>query len=444
MSRPVTESAPSAPATQSRWPRLGLPKLAGNGRFVTATAIDSVGTGLVLAFTVIYFVKTTPVSLAVIGLAMTLARLFALPTSMVIGPLIDRFSARRTAVAGNVISAAGYTSFLAARTAWSIVVVVFLVQLGHTTYWTSSAALVGLAAPPGRRPKWFAFIHAVRNSGLGLGAALAGLTLALGQVSGLRAIVIANAASYVLSAVLLVSWRPHGATQPASASQPGSSGTGPAGLGRALAGYRSVLRDLPYTLLMTINLTLVFAQMLISILLALYLVEALHEAAWIAGALLMVNTIQVAVTQTVISHRMERHRATRVITIGAVANAVAFGLLALLDVAPGWMVVAGLFVAMVVFSFGEVVAFPAIDNLSISLAQPRIQGRYLAVFQLSWTVGQVAAPGLLTFLLAREPVLPLVFLLALSLLAVPLLLALERLPKGGTRYVGATLGLADQ
>ncbi len=141
---------------------------------------------------------------------------------------------------------------------------------------------------------------------------------------------------------------------------------------------------------------------------------------------------------------MERYRATRVIAVGAAANAAAFGLLALLDVAPGWLVVAGLFVAMIIFSFGEVVAFPAIDNLSISMAQPHIQGRYLAVFQLSWTAGQIAAPGILTFLLAREAVLPMVFLLGLSLLAVPLLLALERLPKAGIRYAGPTLGLAKE
>jgi MFS family permease len=427
-----------------------MPKLAGNGRFVIATAIDSAGTGLVLAFTVIYFVKTTSVSLAAIGLAMTVARLLALPTSMMVGPLIDRFTARRTAVAGNIISAAGYTSFLAAKTGWAIVVVVYLVQVGHTTYWTSSAALVGLAAPPDRRPPWFAFIHAVRNGGLGIGAALGGLTLALGQQSGLRAIVIANAASYVLSVILLVSWRPRGSTQPASTRQPATSGqaatSGTQSRGRvpALANYRSVMRDLRYTLLMSVNLTLVFAQMLISILLALYIIEALHRAAWIAGALLVLNTIQVAVTQTVISRRMERCRATRVIAAGAVANAAAFGLLALLYVTPGWAVIGGLFVAMIIFSFGEVIAFPAIDNLSIAMAQHHIQGRYLAVFQLSWIVGQIAAPGILTLLLTREAVLPMVFLLGLSLLALPLLLALERMPKARTRYSSTKLGLAEE
>ena len=40
--------------------------------------------------------------------------------------------------------------------------------------------------------------------------------------------------------------------------------------------------------------------------------------------------------------------------------------------------------------------------------------------------------------------LPMVFLLCLSLLAVPLLLALERLPKAGVRYASPRLGLAKE
>jgi MFS family permease len=425
----LTASLPSAPAARSIRSRIGIPELAGNRNFVTATGIDSIGTGLILAFTVIYFVRTTSIPLPVIGLAITLARLLALPTSVTVGPLMDRFTARRTAVAGNLVSAAGYTGFLAARASWSIIIVVFLVQVGHTTYWTSSGALIGLASPPEQRPRWFAFIHAVRNSGLGIGSALGAFALVLGGAIGLHAIVIANAASFALATALLASWRPRHHDQPAAASadsprdEPGAA----VELDPTGASYRRVLRNWRYTVLISVNVTLVFSQMLISILLAIYIVEALHVGAWIAGMLIMMNTIQVALLQTVISSRMERYRTTRAIIAASLLNVLAFGLFALLCAVPGWAIIAGLFVAMIIFSFGEIIAFPAIDYLSVSMAEERIRGRYLAVFQLSWTVGQVTAPGLLIFLLARGAVLPMIFLLALSLLAVPLLLLLERM-----------------
>ncbi|MFE3230290.1 MFS transporter [Nocardia sp. NPDC059228] len=118
------------------WQKFGIPRLKGNGKFVSASLIDSLGTGLIMAFTVVYFVRTTDVSLTAVGAAMTVARLLALPTSMVVGPLIDRFSARRTAAWGNLVSVPGYLGFLLAESVWQIVVVVFLVQVGHTSYWT--------------------------------------------------------------------------------------------------------------------------------------------------------------------------------------------------------------------------------------------------------------------------------------------------------------------
>lgn len=415
------------------WGRAGVPPLAGNGRFVGATAIDSLGTGLILAFTVIFFDRTTSVSLPAIGAAMTAARLLALPTSVVVGPLIDRFSARRVAAAGNLVSTLGYTGFLLADGAWTVLLVVFVVQVGHTAYWTSSGGLVALAAPESARTRWFGFVHALRNSGMGLGGALGAFAFALGDTRGLYLIAVANAASFLVAAVLLASWRPAhersvAPARPAEPALPASAASaqrddpGP-------RGYRTVLRDGRYALLLGTNLTLVFAQMLIKILLAIYIVEALDMEAWIAGTLIVVATVQVAVLQTYVTRHAEGHRIARVIAVAALLNALAFGIFAALYVAPQAVVLPGLFVAMTIFTFGEILGLPAIDSLSVALAPEAVRGRYLAVYQLSWTVGEVAAPLILTFLLARAAVLPMLFLLVLSLLALPLLRALEpRLP----------------
>lgn len=447
----MTATSPPPPAAESIWSKLGIPALGGNGRFVCATAIDSIGTGLVLAFTVVYFFRTTDVPLATIGAAMTLARLCALPTSVTVGPLIDRFSARQTAIGGNLVSAVGYTGFLFVHHAWSIAVVVFLVQVGHTTYWTSSGALVALASPANTRTRWFGFLYALRNSGMGIGAALGAFALGIGEVTGLHLITVANAVSYVAAASLLALWRPPrhdpagnpGDAGPAAGAAPGDQEQRPERRSAvteapARVGYAAVLRDHTYAMLIGVNATLVFAQMLIKVLLAIYIVEALDRGAWIAGTLIVLSTIQISLTQTPINRQMERYRPTRVITAAAVLNAAAFALFALLYLAPGWAVVPGLFVAMVVFTTGEIIGFPAIDSLSVSMAPDRIRGRYLAVYQLSWTVGEIIAPGVLTFLLAVTATLPMIFLLVLSLVAVPLLLALESRTASASRHPAAS------
>ncbi|MFF7181303.1 MFS transporter [Streptomyces sp. NPDC008121] len=421
-------------APETVWQRLGVPRLKGNGRFVSASLIDSLGTGLIMAFTLVYFARTTSVSVTAIGAAMTVARLIALPASIVVGPLIDRFSARRTAAWGNLVSVAGYLGFLMAHSVWQIILVVFLVQVGHTTYWTSSSGLVVLASPEDRRTSWFGFMTALRNTAMGIGGALAAFAFTLGEGTALHAIVVGNAVSYVLAATLLFSWRP-------ARQEPAAPATGAdvaEQVQQVKAGYATVLRDVSYTLLIGVNATLVFGQMLIKVLLAIYIVDALELPAWTAGTLIVVNAVQVSLTQTLVSKRTEGSRMTRVIMLAAVLNAAAFGLFAVLYTTPDAVTYVGLFLAMVVFTLAEVIAFPAVETLSVSMAPAHIRGRYLATYQLSWTVGEVAAPGLLTFLLARGEVLPMLFLLGLSLLAIPLLLVLERRAQHTTKSIGET------
>ncbi|MBV6699469.1 MFS transporter [Kitasatospora aureofaciens] len=413
----MTTATPTTPLRE----RLGLPTTAGRARLIGAHLVDSLGTGLILAFTLVYFAGTTGLSVAAVGAAVSTARLLALPTAVAVGPLLDRYGARPVATAGNALSALAYGGFLLAHQAWQIVLVCLLAQIGHVAYWTSSTGLVVLAADEGERPRWFALVQTLRNAGLGLGGALGAVLAAGGGAGALRLLVVLNAASYALAAALLGTWRPAGAG-PAE----GGAGAEAGARTESPGGYRAVLRDRRYLLLIAVNLTFVFASMILSMLLAVYLTEGLHRGAWTAGTLLVLNGVQVVLTQSAVARRLERFRPTRVVAAGALLNALAFALFALVAAAPGWAVLAGLFAAMAVYNLAETVATPFREDLSVSLADPGRRGRYLALYQLSWNTGQAVAPGLLTLLLARAAVLPWLFLLVLSAAAVPALLRLER------------------
>ncbi|MFE2722876.1 MFS transporter [Kitasatospora sp. NPDC059327] len=399
--------------------RLGLPDTSGRTGLVGAHLIDSLGTGLILAFTLVYFTRATGLGVAAVGAAVTAARLLALPTAIGVGPLIDRHGARVVAVGGNVLSALAFGGYLLAQQLWQIVLVCLLAQIGHVAYWTSSTGLVVLASAEGERTRWFALVQTLRNAGLGLGGALGALLVAGGGTGGLRLLVALNAASYVLAAALLAVWRPAPApvVPEAGESTPAAVEAG---------GYRVVLRDRRYLLLVAVNLTFVFGSMILSMLLAVYLTEGLHREAWEAGSLLVLNGVQVVLTGNVVAGRLERFRPTRVLAAASLLNALAFGAFALLAAAPGWAVLAGLYTAMVLYNLAETMATPFREELSVSLADPGLRGRYLAVYQLSWNIGQAVAPALLTLLLGRGAGWPWLFLLVLSLAAVPGLLRLER------------------
>ncbi|NUV66535.1 MFS transporter [Streptomyces sp. CAI-121] len=394
----------------------GLPDLTGNGRFVSANVMDSLGNGLVLAFTVLYFTTTTSLPLGSIGAALSLGQLLALPTPVVAGALIDRFGSRTVVIGANLMSAAGFCAFLAADAVWKIVAVQFVVQAGSSIYWTSSRSLVLLAARRRDHARWFGFISALRNIGGGFGAAVASLAIAWGS-EWVRALVLANALSFVVAACLLAGWRP---TAPTPAHAPAPGAARPAGGG----GYGAVLRDLRYLRLVVANLAYVLAASVLPVLLALYITEVLHAPAWLVGACMVGNMVLVALVQTLVARMIERRRPARVLALAGVVNAAAFALFGLVLAVPGWLVAGGMLLAMAVFTVAEMLSMPSSSELSASLAPDHIRGRCLGVFQLSWSLGNALAPAVLTTLLGHGPAWPWVFLGAVNLLAVPLVLSL--------------------
>ncbi|MFJ9947445.1 MFS transporter [Kitasatospora sp. NPDC091207] len=258
--------------------------------------------------------------------------------------------------------------YLLAQQLWQIVLVCLLAQIGHVAYWTSSTGLVVLASAEGERTRWFALVQTLRNAGLGLGGALGALLVAGGGTGGLRLLVALNAAGYVLATALLAAWRPVPAPAPVEAA-PEAGAVEP-------GGYRVVLRDRRYLLLVAVNLTFVFGSMILSMLLAVYLTEGLHRQAWEAGSLLVLNGVQVVLTGNVVAGRLERFRPTRVLAAASLLNALAFGAFALLAAAPGWAVLAGLYAAMFLYNIAETMATPFREELSVSLADPGLRGRY--------------------------------------------------------------------
>lgn len=426
------QTAPATAPSGFLQRRLGFPPLDGNRKMLSAAVIDSLGSGLVLAFILVYFTHTTTLSLAAVGGALSLARLLAVPTAVTVGPLIDRFGARRTALVGNVISAVGYSGFLFSHHVWQIMLVTWLAQVGGTTYWTSSTGLVVLATEAERRPRWFALLHMLRNSGLAAGGALGALLVGSAGAAGLRSVVVANAASYAIAALLLASWRPaHEAEAERGRRQPKGGQAGQAGdVGKAAAagGYRTVLRDRRYLLLVGINTNFVFTSLVLSLLLAIYINTGLHRPTWIAGLMLMINCFQVALTQTWVNRWMERYRPLRVIAAAALCNVLGYLVFIAVDaVSAEWVVISGLLVGILFYNFAETAATPFKENLSVALAPADLRGRYLAVYQLSYTFGQTVGPALFAVLLTQGAVWPWVFLIALNLITVPALLTLERM-----------------
>ena len=128
--------------------RLGFPSVGDHRRFVTAIAVDAVGSGVFMPVCMLYFLVTTDLSLVQVGAAISLASAVALPTGPLLGGIVDRYGAKHVLLAGNALQALGYVAYLVtdsfvALTLWTVVVTV-----GRTAFWGSYGNIVAAISVP--------------------------------------------------------------------------------------------------------------------------------------------------------------------------------------------------------------------------------------------------------------------------------------------------------
>jgi MFS family permease len=406
--------------TAPRPSKLGLPDLTGRYSLAGALFTDSLGDGLFVPFAIVYFLKTTALPLAVIGLGLTAASLVALPAAPLSGILIDRFGSSAIVITGNVISAAAFTGYLFVGHLWQLMVFAFLAAAGGRLFWTANLSLVGEAFEGPERSRWFAFQRAARNGGYGLGGLLAAAALGLGSGVGYRALALANALSFALAALLVIRWRrkaqgtrgpqgPQGARRArrgfGGKERPPKSG-GVLG-GRPPGKYRVPLTDGPFLLLAVLNTLFVLCMVVLDVLLTVYLVRVLHQPPWLSGLCFAANTVGVAVAQTAVWVRFAHWRPVRVLQLSAAIWGLSF---LILWAVPPSLAIPGVLLAIAVYTAAELIQGPVLNGLVVAAAPEYLRGRYMAIYQLSWALGQAVAPALFGFLFTQNHALPWVVL----------------------------------
>jgi MFS family permease len=365
-------------------------RVKGRRPFLAAMVTDSVGTGVFLPFTVLYFVHIAGLTAPAVGVALTVAGLVVLPAPLAVAPGIDRLPAKFVVAAGNLISCAAFVAYLFARGQLAVTAAAVAAGVGQAAFWTGTRALISEVARPSERRSWFALQAAIRNAGYGLGGLAGAAAVSLHSPYAFKALAAIDALSYLAAALLLLCWH-----QPPPASAPAKSPP----VSSTLSSYRSALTDRPLAGISAINTAFVLCAQVLTVVLSVYVVTTLHLAAWIVGMLYALNTLLIATAQapvTLLTLRLPHRRALR----GAAAIwAVAFGLLWAAAVLPHGARVGVLVAAIIIFTLAEILQGPVINALVTELAPAGSPGAYLSIFQLSWSVGQTIAPAVLLGLL---------------------------------------------
>ncbi|MFE3199611.1 MFS transporter [Embleya sp. NPDC059237] len=350
-------------------------------RLLGVGLVDYLGVGLFVAFSAVYFTRIVGLSTGGVGLGLGLAGLIALGTAVPIGRLADLVGVRNTLVALHLARAAGTAGYAAVGEWWSFLVAVAVVTTADQSVSALTQAFVAELADGADRVRTLAAYRTVANLGISLGAPLGGLAIGLDDAAAFRAVVLVNAAAFVLVAALL-------ATIPVPPAR---------GAATRVSGW-GALRDRRVWGLASIDTLLQLWLPVLNLGIPLWLTtRGGLSASWL-GALYAVNTVFGVVCQMPAARLAMSVRAARRCQVAAGALlAAACVLLWSAERAPAAVVFP---IGVLLLSCGEVIAVSAAWTLSYAVAPDDRRAEYLAAFGMGRSVGRhVLGPILITGLL---------------------------------------------
>ncbi|MBQ1069974.1 MFS transporter [Micromonospora sp. D75] len=354
-----------------------------------ATLVNTVGAGLWLAGGALYLTRDVGLSATSVGAGLTVAGLVGLSASVPLGALADRSDPRTLRAVLQVGQAVAALAYLLVGSFPAFLAVAVPEALLATGNLAVRAALVAAVGGPDGRVHAFATLRAVANLGITVGTALAGIALAVDTHRAYQVLVVGNAATYLLSAALLLRLPPQPATDGARRT-PGAPRRG---------GRGGPLRDGRFLAVSGASAVLSTHVTVLVLVVPLWTVDRAGAPPPVVSAVLLANTILTVLLAVRLSRGAERAApAARKLRRAGLVLAAATPLYAVTGVLPVLPAVVLLLVATAVWTVGDLWHGAAGAGLAYDLAPPGAIGAYQGADGLLAGLAQALGRGLLTLL----------------------------------------------
>jgi MFS family permease len=357
-------------------------------------ALNYFGTGLILPFEIIYLHTVRGFSTATAGLVLATVMATAAVVTLPSGALLDRFSAKRLLIAGNVVNALGYGGLAFADRPWQGFVCSAVGGAGFGFVGTAGQVLTLTLLPAEQRAASTALRRVAGNLGMGLGATVAGFIVAAAHhhLQAFQGLYLFDAVTFVVFALVVLVWIP-------------DPGFAEAWSARGAKGLRAVARDRLLLALIAGNLALVMVGGAFwSNILPPFAVAHTPVGAGEIGVVKFFNFFFIVVAQVPATRVVVRMRRTH--ALFATSAIFAVGLLAVLPATltrsalAATAVLAGV---AIVIAVAECAQFIVLGPLVAEIAPPHLLGRYMSLYQLSFMVGVALGPAVGGVLLGMSP-----------------------------------------
>jgi len=352
---------------------------------LSATAIDTFGSGLNYALLSVFLVRAVGLSGTTVGFVVGIAAGVALPGSYVVGRLVDTIGPRRPLIGCYVLQ--GLAAALLPLASDAIAVCLVLSVLMFFTAGsraTRYAMMARIGSGGGVRLRGRSTV--VSNVGVALGVGAAGLLIGFGHVSTLRWGLWANAATFLVAALIQrgLAGIPPVAERSSAQDEPGA------------AAKSSPFRDTAYLRVVLVNAVLMIQAQVFTLGYPLWVATTGRVPLWSTSVLFIVNTALVVLCQMWAVRRIGSNtdaadgwrRAGVLFLLGC-------GLMACVstrDVIAVPLALAIMIAAAALHTFGEIWHGSGQFQLALGLADPARTGRYQGLFNMGEGVADCAAP----------------------------------------------------
>ncbi|MYU51445.1 MULTISPECIES: MFS transporter [Streptomyces] len=345
--------------------------------FTVATFANSIGSGIFLTAGVLYFTEAVHLPAAQVGFGLGIAGLVSLGVGIAVGHLADRWGSRGVYAATLVVRALATAGFVLVHSFWPFVLVVTLAVSAQAAGLSARGPLVKRYG--GGRPQDFrAYLRSVSNTGISLGAVLAGWAVQTDTRTAYQLLITGNAVSFMAAAALLSRLAP---------VRPLPADGGP----RWIA-----LRDRPYFALTALDGIMAIQFKVLTVAIPLWLVASTTAPRWLISATMLTNTalviaFQVRASRNIGTPTTGGHAYRR----AGVAFLASCALISLAAGTPAWAAGTLLMAAVVIHTIGELWHAAGGFEISFALAPDHATGQYLGVFGMGAGLAEALGPTLL-------------------------------------------------
>ncbi len=344
---------------------------------VVTLFIDSIGSTLLFPFFALYITQKFGVGMTQAGILIGMSSLSGIIGSTIGGALTDRFGRRQLILFGLVFSALSSLLFGLASDVKLLYLLVIVVGLLSRVAAPAHDAMMADILPESKRQEGFGITRVVFNFSWIIGTALGGLI----SSHSFFALFITDAILSGLVAIILFFKLPE--TQPAHHQEEKKREP----LRKTFTDYRIVLRDGGYIAFIVAGIVslLVYQQQYSS--LPVYLRGTHGISSQIYGIMLSASGLEVVLFQFWISRTIRKYHPFLTMTVGVLFFMAGFTMIGVVGGVPMFLF------AVIVITIGEMITFPTNRVIAANFAPEDMRGRYMAVYDLGWTLPATVGPA---------------------------------------------------